>query len=65
MLLKSFYFWRTYIGYVLVALIGTFLFAMSLVGRFEKQIEEKADSTLLYNAQLLSQVLVAPLQNLN
>ena len=45
MLLKSFYFWRTYIGYVLVALIGTFLFAMSLVGRFEQQIEEKADNT--------------------
>jgi len=65
MLLKSFYFWRTYIGYVLVALIGTFLFAMSLVGRFEQQIEEKADNTLLFNAQLLSQVLVPPLQNLN
>lgn len=65
MLIKSLYFWRTYIGYVLVALIGTFLFAASLVGRFEQQIQEKTDSSLLYNARLLSQVFVSPLQNLN
>jgi len=65
MLIKSLYFWRTYTGYVLVALIGTFLFAASLVGRFEQQIQEKTDSSLLYNARLLSQIFVSPLQNLN
>ncbi len=65
MLLKSLYFWRTYIGYVLVALIGTFLFSLSLMGSFERQIREKTDTTLLINAELLSSALRPALLNLN
>ena len=40
MFLKSHYFWRTYLGYVVVALIGTTLFAASLIKKTEQQVQE-------------------------
>lgn len=40
MFLKSHYFWRTYLGYVAVALVGTFLLAASVVPRISEQAQE-------------------------
>ena len=65
MLFKSQYFWRTYLGYVLVALIGTFLFALSLLGRIDQQAQERMESSLAVTAQLLSVAIAPALQNLN
>jgi two-component system phosphate regulon sensor histidine kinase PhoR len=56
MFLKSHYFWRTYLGYVAVALAGTWLFAASLVPRNSEQVQENvrrdmevtSDSLALY-----------------
>ncbi len=56
MFLKSHYFWRTYLGYVAVALVATFLFAASLVPSNSEQVQEKvrrdmevtSDSLALY-----------------
>ncbi len=58
MFLKSHYFWRTYLGYVAVALAGTFLFAASLVPSNSEQVQENfrrdmdvtSDSLALYAA---------------
>ncbi|MFT5320686.1 MAG: two-component system phosphate regulon sensor histidine kinase PhoR, partial [Pseudohongiellaceae bacterium] len=65
MIFKSQYFWRTYLGYVLVALIGTFLFALSLLGRIDQQAQERMESSLAVTAQLLSVAIAPALQNLN
>ncbi len=56
MFLKSHYFWRTYLGYVAVALVATFLFAASLVPSNSEQVQENvrrdmevtSDSLALY-----------------
>ena len=65
MLLKSQYFWRTYSAYVVVALIGTFLLAASLLSRIEQQEQERMDTSLSVNAHLLSVAIAPVLQNLN
>jgi len=59
MLLKSQYFWRTYLGYVAVALIGTFLFSATLVSRVEQDQLIKLDSSMKVMADLLA-IAVAP-----
>ncbi len=59
MLLKSQYFWRTYLGYVTVALIGTFLFSATLVSRVEQDQLIKLDSSMKVMADLLA-IAVAP-----
>lgn len=59
MLLKSQYFWRTYLGYVTVALIGTFLFSATLVSRVEQDQLVSLDSSMKVMADLLA-IAVAP-----
>jgi len=65
MLLKSHYFWRTFFGYVAVALIGTFLFAASLINYSAGQVRRQADATLGLTAELLAVAVSAPIRNLN
>ena len=54
MFLKSHYFWRTYLGYVIVALLGTFLFSATLISRVERQVLEEVDSKMSVTADLLA-----------
>ena len=65
MFLKSHFFWRTYFGYVVVALIGTFLFAASLVGETDQQVEDRANKALYVTAELLKVPISPALLNLN
>lgn len=65
MLFKSHYFWRTYLGYVIVALVGTFLFAASLAGRTESQVVADLDTRMGVTAQSLAVAVGSGLQNLN
>ncbi|MDG2174794.1 MAG: ATP-binding protein [Gammaproteobacteria bacterium] len=65
MFLKSHYFWRTYLGYVVVALIGTTLFAASLIKKTEQQVQESLDTSLSVSAELLKIAISPALRNLN
>lgn len=65
MFLKSHYFWRTYLGYVVVALIGTTLFAASLIKKTEQQVQESLDISLSVSAELLKIAISPALRNLN
>lgn len=60
MLLKSHYFWRTYLGYVIVALLGTFLFAASLVGPSGRTVVDDLNREMEATAKMLT-LAVAPL----
>ena len=63
--LKSHYFWRTYLGYVAVALAGTFIFAISLVRDTQQQILQKTEADLASTAELLSLSVNPALQSLS
>ena len=65
MFLKSHYFWRTYLGYVVVALIGTTLFAASLIKKTEQQVQESLYISLSVSAELLKIAISPALRNLN
>ena len=65
MFLKSHYFWRTYLGYVVVPLIGTTLFAASLIKKTEQQVQESLDISLSVSAELLKIAISPALRNLN
>jgi len=65
MFLKSHYFWRTYLGYVVVALIGTTMFAASLIKKTEQQVQESLDTSLSVSAELLKIAISPALRNLN
>jgi two-component system, OmpR family, phosphate regulon sensor histidine kinase PhoR len=65
MFLKSHYFWRTYLGYVVVALIGTTLFAASLIKKTEQQVQDSLDTSLSVSAELLKIAITPALRNLN
>jgi len=65
MLIKSPYFWRTLLGYVIVALIGTFLFAATLIGRSASQIRSTLDDEMRVTADLLVLASTPLIQNLN
>ena len=65
MFLKSLYFWRTYIGYVIVAILGTFLFAASLVPITGLKVQQNLNNTMEITAQTLSGVVGQSLQNLD
>lgn len=65
MLLKSHFFWRTFLGYVVVALIGTFLFAASLIKFSAEKARQEAGSTLRLTAELLAVAVTSPIRNLN
>ena len=62
MLLKSQYFWRTYLGYVTVALIGTFLFSATLISRVEQNQLIKLDISMKVMADLLAIAVVPAIQ---
>ena len=65
MFLKSHYFWRTYLGYVIVALIGTFLFSASLISRMESQLLAELDTKMDVTAQLLATAVAPNIQVLD
>ena len=65
MFLKSHYFWRTYLGYVAVALVGTFLFAASLVPRAGEQVAENLAVTMQVTATSLERAVGPAIQNLD
>jgi len=65
MFLKSHYFWRTYLGYVAVALVGTFLFAASLVPRAGEQVAENLAVTMQVTAISLERAVGPAIQNLD
>ena len=65
MLLKSHYFWRTYLGYVTVALVGTFLFAASLVPRTGEQVLDNLRRNMDVTATSLSLYAGPALGNLD
>jgi two-component system, OmpR family, phosphate regulon sensor histidine kinase PhoR len=65
MFLKSLYFWRTYLGYVIVAILGTFLFAASLVPITGQKVQQNLNSTMEIAAQTLSGVVGQSLQRLD
>ena len=65
MFLKSHYFWRTYLGYVAVGLVGTFLFAASLVPRAGEQVAENLAVTMQVTATSLERAVGPAIQNLD
>ena len=65
MFLKSHYFWRTYLGYVAVGLVGTFLFAASLVPRAGEQVAENLAVTMQVTAISLERAVGPAIQNLD
>lgn len=65
MFLKSQYFWRTYLGYVIVALVGTFLFSASLISRVENEAIAELNSTMEVTAQLLATAVAPSIQALD
>ena len=65
MFLKSQYFWRTYLGYVIVALIGTFLFSATLLSRVEQDQHVKLDSSMKVTADLLATAVAPALQRVD
>lgn len=65
MLLKSHFFWRTFLGYVAVALIGTFLFAASLISYSAGKARQEAEALMRLTANMLVVAVSAPIRNLN
>lgn len=65
MFYKSHYFWRTYLGYVSVALLGTFLFAASLVPRTSQQVVADLQQSMSVVSESLLMAMGPAIQNLD
>jgi len=65
MIFKSHYFWRTYLGYVSVALLGTFLYAASLLPRAGEQVVANLQQTMSAVSEALLVAMGPAVQNLD
>lgn len=65
MILKSHYFWRTYLGYVILALLGTFAFAVLMLPEAERQVRENLAESMKITLESLSRVTAQSIQRLD